>query len=79
MADHVDLMREAARVYRNGHTPTDADRRRIAELLEGAAAREESYRTREPRADPPGAGDEAWLARQFALAFLGRQEEASGG
>jgi len=82
VAEHIDLIREAARVYRAGHTPTDAGRRRIAELLEHAAAREDKHlalATGLPGhvVEAPGAGDEAWLAWEIAVAILGR--EASDG
>lgn len=78
-AEHVEQMREAARLMRHGHVPTGADWRRMAELMEGAAAREVRYLASVK--PPPGGfidepipliGDEAWLALELARAYLGR-------
>lgn len=80
MAEHVQLIREAARLMRHGHVPTAADWRRIAELMDAAAAREAGHLAAAKRWSAgglpddslPTVGDEAWLALELARAYLGR-------
>lgn len=59
---------------RHGHVPTAADWRRLAELMEAAAAREVRYlRDNGDQAEAvPQVGDESWLAAELARAYLGR-------
>lgn len=73
-AEHVEEMREAARLMCHGHVPTGADWRRMAELMEAAAAREVSHlRSKGVRADDlPVVGDESWLATELARAYLSK-------
>jgi hypothetical protein len=82
MAEHVDLIRETARLMRAGHAPAASSWPRMADLLDAAAAREDAFLSQPLRAGQvtglPEVGDEAWLAQQLARAYLGREEDDRG-